>query len=89
MEQLEEKIKQTIRAVLAVREDEITPETRLSEDLGADSLDVIEISMELEAVFGISFANDAMEDVVTVKHLMDKTARAIDPTYGMPQVAGT
>ncbi len=89
MEQLEEKIKQTIRAVLGVGEDDITLETRLAEDLGADSLDVIEISMELEAVFGISFENDAMEDVVTVKQLMEKTARTIDPTYGMPQVAGT
>lgn len=87
MEQLEEKVKQAIRAVLAVREDEITPETSLTEDLGADSLDVIEISMELETVFGISFENDAMDSVVTVKDLMKATARAIDPTYGMPQAA--
>lgn len=87
MEQLEEKIRQTIRAVLGVAEDDITLETSLTDDLGADSLDVIEISMELETVFGISFENDAMDSVVTVKDLMNATARAIDPTYGMPQAA--
>lgn len=61
-----EKLKEIIAGVLNVDVNEITPETTFKEDLGADSLDVFQIIMELEDTFGISIENEAVEQIVTV-----------------------
>src|ERR1700722_16628991 len=47
------KVKEVLTTALAVDDDEVTPEARLSEDLGAESIDYLDISFQLEKTFGI------------------------------------
>ena len=61
-----EKLKQVIATVLSVDPNEITPETTFMEDLGADSLDTVELIMELEKEFNISIPDDQAEKIATV-----------------------
>lgn len=50
---------------------EITPETSLSEDLGFDSLDLVELEMELEEELDISLPEDSLEKIKTVGQVAD------------------
>lgn len=61
-----EKIKEVIADVLDYSTDEITEDTTFIDDLGADSLDVVQIVMQLEDIFGIEIPDDAIENIVTV-----------------------
>ena len=61
-----EKIKEVSADVLDYSTDEITEETTFIDDLGADSLDVVQIVMQLEDIFGIEIPDDAIENIVTV-----------------------
>ena len=61
-----EKLQQIIAGVLNVDVNEITMETTFKEDLGADSLDVFQIIMEIEDTFGVSIDNEVAEQIVTV-----------------------
>ena len=61
-----EKIKEVIADVLDYSTDEITEETTFIDDLGADSLDVVQIVMQLEEVFGIEIPDESIESIVTV-----------------------
>jgi acyl carrier protein len=47
------KVKEVLTAALAVDDDEVTPEAKLSEDLGAESIDYLDITFQLEKAFGI------------------------------------
>jgi acyl carrier protein len=47
------KVKEVLTTALAVDDDEVTPEARLSEDLGAESIDYLDITFQLEKAFGI------------------------------------
>ena len=58
-----EKIKSAIAQVLDVDENDITLETEFVKDLGADSLDVVEIIMNIEEEFGIVTVGDAVEQI--------------------------
>jgi len=66
-----EKIKEIIARELNLSEDEITLETSLEEDLGADSLDVFQIIMALEEEFDIEFSSEDAEVIKNVKDLVD------------------
>jgi len=61
-----EKIRQIIAEQLGRDESEITMETSLNDDLGADSLDLFQIVSELEDAFDIEFSQDALEKIKTV-----------------------
>ena len=61
-----EKLKQIIADVLNVDADEITMETTLVDDLGADSLDIFQIIMGIEEEFDIEIKNEDAEKIVTV-----------------------
>ena len=61
-----EKIKKIIAEVLNVEEDTITMESTFSDDLGADSLDTVELIMEFEKEFGLSIPDDQAEKIGTV-----------------------
>ena len=61
-----EKLQQIISEVLNVDVDEITPTTTFVEDLGADSLDVFQIIMEIEEEFDIEINQEEAEKIVTV-----------------------
>jgi acyl carrier protein len=54
---------------LAVKSDQITPEARIQEDLGADSLDIVEIIMKLEEAFGITIPDEIAEEVQSVEDI--------------------
>jgi acyl carrier protein len=64
------EIEQTVRKVLAEQfafeESQVTVESRFSEDLDADSLDMVEATMALEEALGIRIADDEVADIKTV-----------------------
>ena len=61
-----EKVKKIIADKLDVEEDKITPESSFLDDLGADSLDIVELIMELEEEFGIEIPDEDAEKIRTV-----------------------
>lgn len=61
-----ERVKGIVVDQLNVAPDEVTAEASFIEDLGADSLDVVELVMALEEEFGISIADEDAEKIVTV-----------------------
>ena len=63
----EEKVKKIIVEQLGVEAEEVTPEAKFIEDLGADSLDTVELIMALEEEFGIEIPDEDAEKIVTVK----------------------
>jgi acyl carrier protein len=71
MAELEEKVKQIIVDQLGVDANEVTPQAKFVEDLGADSLDTVELVMALEEEFGIEIPDEDAEKIVTVKDAVD------------------
>lgn len=61
-----EMLKEAIVKVLKIDARELTLETRFVEDLGADSLDLYQIAMNLEEVFDVSFSEDDLKQIITV-----------------------
>lgn len=66
MSEIEEKVKSIIVDKLGVDEAEVKPEASFTNDLGADSLDTVELIMEFEKQFGISIPDDQAEKISTV-----------------------
>ena len=63
---LAKRVKELIIEKLSVEESEVTPEASFTNDLGADSLDKVELVMEFEKEFNISIPDDKAEAIVTV-----------------------
>ena len=63
---IEEKVKDIIVEQLGVKPDQVTPDAKFIEDLGADSLDTVELIMALEEEFGIEVPDDQAEKLLTV-----------------------
>lgn len=61
-----EKVKKIIADKLDIEEDKITPESSFLDDLGADSLDIVELIMELEEEFSIEIPDEDAEKIRTV-----------------------
>ncbi|MBQ3494197.1 MAG: acyl carrier protein [Clostridia bacterium] len=66
-----EKVKQLIASQLGISEDKITPDARLIEDLGADSLDTVEMLMTLEDEFGVSIPDEDAVKLKTVASIVE------------------
>ena len=66
MSQINEKVVEIIVEKLNCEASEVTPEANFSSDLGADSLDTVELIMEFEKEFGISIPDDKAEKIATV-----------------------
>ncbi len=66
MSEIEAKVKEIIVEKLGVEETEVTPEASFTNDLGADSLDTVELIMEFEKEFGITIPDDQAEKINTV-----------------------
>jgi acyl carrier protein len=64
---VEDKVKQIIVEQLGVDEAEVTPTASFIDDLGADSLDTVELVMALEEGFGIEIPDEDAEKITTVK----------------------
>ncbi|MCJ7550605.1 MAG: acyl carrier protein [Anaerolineae bacterium] len=65
------KIKAIIVDTLAVEEDKITPEANFRDDLGADSLDLVELIMAFEDEFGNRISDDDARSITTVQGAVD------------------
>ena len=66
MSDIESRVKAIIVDKLSVDENEVTPSAEFSKDLGADSLDTVELIMEFEKEFGIQIPDDQAEKITTV-----------------------
>ncbi|MAM00240.1 MAG: acyl carrier protein [Alteromonadaceae bacterium] len=66
MSDIERKIRAIVVEQLNVKPGQVTGEAKLVEDLGADSLDVVELTMALEEVFEITIPDEQAEELVTV-----------------------
>ncbi|HEY6074180.1 MAG TPA: acyl carrier protein [Nitrospiraceae bacterium] len=71
MATVDERVKKIIGEQLGVEEDEVTPEASFVEDLGADSLDTVELVMALEEEFGIEIPDEDAEKILTVGKALD------------------
>ena len=65
------KIKEVIVDKLGVEEDKITREANFVDDLGADSLDTVELIMQLEEEFGVEIPDEDAENITTVGAAID------------------
>ena len=66
MSETEKKVRHIVVDKLGVDESEVTPEASFTNDLGADSLDTVELIMEFEKEFNISIPDDQAENIQTV-----------------------
>lgn len=72
---IEERVKKIIVEQLGVKEDEVKPEASFVEDLGADSLDTVELVMALEEEFDIEIPDEEAEKITTVQSAIDYVDR--------------
>lgn len=68
---IEEKVKRIIAEQLSVEEAQVKPEASFINDLGADSLDTVELIMALEEEFGIEISDEEAEKIQTVQAAID------------------
>ena len=66
-----DEIKAVIAETLSVDEDKITLEASLTDDLGADSLDTVELGMAIEDAVGVAIADEDLPNIKTVHDLVD------------------
>jgi len=71
MASVAERIKQIVAEPLGVEEDQVTTEASFMDDLGADSLDTVELVMALEEEFDIEISDEDAEKIQTVKNAID------------------
>ncbi|MBN2171501.1 MAG: acyl carrier protein [Candidatus Krumholzibacteriota bacterium] len=71
MASIEERVHQIIEKELGVNPEQITPEASFIEDLGADSLDTVELVMAFEEEFGMEISDEDAEKLTTVQGVVD------------------
>ncbi len=71
MVSVDERVKKIVAEQLGVDEEEVTPEASFVDDLGADSLDTVELVMAFEEEFGIEIPDDDAEKIITVQNSID------------------
>lgn len=65
-----EKVREIMASQLGIDEDQITEETDIKDDLGADSLDIMELLMSLEEEYGLMIADEDVEGLRTVSDVV-------------------
>ena len=76
-EEIVKKVKAIIVDKLGVEPSEVTETANFTNDLGADSLDTVELLMEFEKVFGIKIPDEETSNIATVKDAVDKVAEKL------------
>jgi acyl carrier protein len=71
MSEIETQVKQIVVDHLGIDEAKVTAESKFIDDLGADSLDTVELVMAFEEKFGIEIPDDAAETIQTVQNAID------------------
>ena len=71
MSDIEERVRKIVVEQLGVKENEVTTEASFVDDLGADSLDTVELVMALEEEFGTEIPDEDAEKITTVKLAVD------------------
>ena len=71
MDSTEEKVKKIVMDHLGIEESKISLDSKFIDDLGADSLDTVELVMAFEEQFGIEIPDDAAETILTVQNAVD------------------
>ena len=66
-----EKVQKALAEQFEVSPDTITLDTNLADDLGADSLDVVELIMSIEDEFGVSISDEEAANLITVQKIVD------------------
>lgn len=66
-----EKVCKLLAAQLGIAEDSIRPDQEVVKDLGADSLDVVELMMALEDEYGVTLPEGEVESIKTVQNIVD------------------
>ena len=64
---IEDRVKKIVVEQLGVKDEEVTPNASFVDDLGADSLDTVELVMALEEKFGVEIPDEDAEKITTVK----------------------
>lgn len=72
---IEDRVKEIIVEQLGVDSEEVTPEASFIDDLGADSLDTVELVMAFEEEFNIEIPDEEAEKILTVKDAIDYIKR--------------
>jgi acyl carrier protein len=72
---VEERLKQLVVDQLGVEETAVIPKAKFIEDLGADSLDIVELVMAMEEAFGIDIPDEDAESIRTVEDAMNYIKR--------------
>ena len=71
MEDIEQRIKKFIAGELGMNESDVKNESSFVDDLGADSLDTVELVMKLEEEFGVEIPDEEAEKITTVQQAID------------------
>lgn len=79
-EEVFEKVKAIVVDQLEVESDQVKPEANFANDLGADSLDVVELVMALEEEFNIEIPDEAAEQIDTVGKAVEHISAKIEAT---------
>ncbi len=77
-QEVEAKIKEIIVEQLNVDESEVTPDASFIDDLGADSLDIVELVMAIEEAFDIEIPDEDAEKIKTVKDAVDYVVKKLE-----------
>ncbi len=72
---IQAKVKKIISEQLSVPEEDVVPEASFVDDLGADSLDLVELIMAMEEAFDVSIPDEDAEKIKTVKDAMDYVSK--------------
>ena len=73
-----EKLRELLCEQLEIDEDKITMDTHIMNDLGADSLDVVELLMSLEDEYDITITDDAVRELYTVREVVEFVEKLLD-----------
>ena len=76
MASIEERVKKIITEQLNVSEEDVVPEASFVDDLGADSLDQVELIMAMEEEFDLSISDEDAEKIATVQNAIDFIKKA-------------